>query len=222
MCEGMSFRCKIENLDGDIILDQSEDLLKKLLRLAQLASNPKLIDQSYNEEPCKFPALYNLVEGIIANEQKVIIWSNFVDNIRTLNKKFQSYGSQMIFGDIPVDRRNIIVKRFRTDPNYKVLIANPAAAKEGLTLTSANNAIYLDRNFNLVDYLQSQDRIHRISQTKECNIIKLLARNTIDEYIDQILTRKQSLAAYIQGDLDFINLKNNYSKEELLELIGGE
>jgi SNF2 family DNA or RNA helicase len=49
----------------------------------------------------------------------------------------------------------------------KIMIANPSAAREGLTLTRANNAIYLDRNFNLVDYLQSQDIIHRISQTKE-------------------------------------------------------
>ena len=44
------------------------------------------------------------------------------------------------------------------------MIANPAAAREGLTLTQANLAIYVDRTFNLVDYVQSQDRIHRISQ----------------------------------------------------------
>jgi SNF2 family DNA or RNA helicase len=49
-------------------------------------------------------------------------------------------------------------------------------------LTEANVAIYVDRTFNLVDYLQSQDRIHRISQTKECEIILLLANSTIDQF----------------------------------------
>jgi len=103
----------------------------------------------------------------------------------------------------------------------KILIANPAAAKEGLTLTSANNAIYLDRNFKMDDYLQSQDRIHRISQTKKCHIIKLIARNTIDEYIDEILEKKELIAKYALGDSNNLNMKRpGLSKEDLLEILG--
>ena len=96
----------------------------------------------------------------------------------------------MLFGDILIEERNNVVLKFMNTPKHKILIANPAAAKEGLTLTAANNAIYLDRNFKMDDYLQSQDRIHRISQKNKCNIIKLIARNTIDEYTDEILEKK--------------------------------
>jgi SNF2 family DNA or RNA helicase len=101
-----------------------------------------------------------------------------------------------------------------------ILIANPSAAREGLTLTSANNAIYLDRNFNLVDYLQSQDRIHRISQTKECRIYKLIAKNTIDEYIDEIIYKKHKLAEYVQGDIDNIENNEYLTKDEVLNMLG--
>jgi len=211
---------EIENFEGDIVIDESNDLLKKLIRLEQISSNPKLIDNSYDEEPAKFPVLYELVKGILSKNEKVIIWSCFVDNIRYLNRVFGEFGSQMIYGDIPIDRRNVVVKRFRFDNDYKVLVANPAAAREGLTLTSANNAIYLDRNFNLIDYLQSQDRIHRISQDKECNIIKIIAQGTIDQYIDEILKRKSYLAGYIQGDNNKIDFSETLTKAEILKFIG--
>lgn len=214
-------RIEVTNLSGDLIIDNSDEYLKKLLRLAQIASNPILVDKAYRETPSKFPFLDVIVNDAINNGEKVIIWSCFVENIRILYKRYKPLGSLMLYGDIPMDRRNDIIKLFKNDENHKVLIANPAAAKEGLTLTSANNAIYLDRNFNLVDYLQSQDRIHRISQTKVCNIIKLIAKNTIDEYIDELLYKKSKIAGYIQGDTDKIQEAQYLTKTDLLNILGG-
>lgn len=212
---------EITNINGEKIIDKSEEILKKLLRLAQIASNPFLIDNVYNEIPAKFPVLDTLIENIIEQKEKVIVWSCFVDNIRILYKRYKRFGSLMLYGDIPIEKRNEIVKQFKTDKEFMVLIANPAAAREGLTLTSANNAIYLDRNFNLVDYLQSQDRIHRISQTKDCKIYKLIAKNTIDEYIDEIIYKKHKLAEYVQGDTDNITTEKQFmTKEHLLEILG--
>ena len=210
---------EITNMDGEKIIDESNELLKKLLRLAQIASNPFLIDKAYNETPAKFPLLDALVENILEEKEKVIVWSCFVENIRILYRRYKKLGSLMLYGDIPIEKRNEIVKQFRRNDELAILIANPAAAREGLTLTAANNAIYLDRNFNLVDYLQSQDRIHRISQTKECRIYKLIAKNTIDEYVDEIIYKKHKLAEYIQGDIDNIESKQYLTKEEILQRI---
>ena len=84
------------------------------------------------------------------------------------------------------------------------MIANPAAAREGLTLTQARTAIYLDRTFKLVDFLQSQDRIHRLSQDNACEIVILNAQGTIDEFIDFSLAQKHRLAKYTQRDTDTI------------------
>jgi SWI/SNF-related matrix-associated actin-dependent regulator of chromatin subfamily A-like protein 1 len=100
--------------------------------------------------------------------------------------------------------RNAAIKAFKTNPAVKLLIANPAAAREGLTLTESSCAIYLDRTFNLVDFLQSQDRIHRLSQSRECDIVILLAERTVDEFIDFALAQKHRLARYTQNDTEEI------------------
>lgn len=210
---------EIQNTDGDIIIDESNDILKKLIRLIQVASNPYVIDKSYDETPAKYLVLDEIVQNIVNATEKAIIWSSFVENIKILARRFKDHNAVMLYGEIPIEKRNSIMKVFKSDPECKILVANPAAAREGLTLTSANNAIYLDRNFNLVDYLQSQDRIHRISQTKKCNIIKLIAKDTIDEFIDEILRRKKIVANYLQGDIDNLDLGNTISKEELISYI---
>jgi len=212
---------EVTNMDGERIIDESRDLLKRLLRLVQIASNPFLIDKAYNETPAKFYLLDGLVKDILGRKEKLIVWSSFVENIRILRKRYKEYGSLLLYGGVPIEQRNKIVKQFIKDDQSRVLIANPAAAKEGLTLTSANNAIYVDRNFNMVDYLQSQDRIHRLSQTKECKIYKLIADNTIDEYIDEIVYKKHKLAEYVQGDAsNIVRDKAFLTKEQLLEILG--
>jgi len=213
---------EVTNLNGEKIIDESNELLKKLLRLAQIASNPFLIDRAYSETPAKFPLLDTLIESILEQKEKVIVWSCFVDNIRILYKRYNKFGSLILYGAIPIEKRNKIVKQFKNNDEFMILIANPAAAREGLTLTSANNAIYLDRNFNLVDYLQSQDRIHRISQTKECKIFKLIAKNTIDEYIDELIYKKHKLAEYVQGDIDNIENRQWLTKEKILNILGDQ
>jgi SNF2 family DNA or RNA helicase len=102
----------------------------------------------------------------------------------------------------------------------RLLIANPAAAREGLTLTEANISIYLDRTFNLVDYLQSQDRIHRISQVRPCKIILLLAEDTIDSFIDFSLEQKHRLAQYTQRDTSTVAIEDlALEKPELLRAL---
>ena len=87
------------------------------------------------------------------------------------------------------------------DPDCRILVATPGAAKEGLTLTGANHALFFDRTFSLDDYLQAQDRIHRISQTNECLVENLVAIDTIDEWVGELLSAKELAAALVQGDI---------------------
>jgi SNF2 family DNA or RNA helicase len=212
---------EVRKLDGEQVIDEAQNILKKLLRLTQIASNPALLHAEYSEVPAKFFALDRLVERIVGRGEKVIIWTAFVENVRTLRKRYSRFFPLMLFGEIPMVKRNIIVQKFMNDAALRVLVANPAAAREGLTLTSANNAIYLDRNFSLVDYLQSQDRIHRISQVRVCNIMKIIAKNTIDEYIDEVVFKKQRVAQFVQGDLQELRDDRQYmTKEEIMELLG--
>lgn len=215
---------EITNIQGEIILDESSSILKKLLRLTQIASNPHLIDKSYTETPAKFTALDHILDSIISKGEKAVIWTCFVENVILLKKRYSTYYPLVIYGDIPIKERSEFVSKFQDSDNNRIMILNPAAAREGITLTKANNAIYLDRNFNLVDYLQSQDRIHRISQEKVCTIYKLIAKKTVDEYIENLVDVKTDIAGFIQGDVDTI--KNETfafltNKKELLHTLGG-
>ena len=212
---------EIKDENGKSIVEEIENYLVKLLRLTQIASNPGLVVDNYDETPAKFLKLDEIVHEAIRMGEKVIVWTSFRKNVRTLRARYKNLGALMLFGEIPIEERNNVVVKFMNMPEFKVLIANPAAAKEGLTLTSANNAVYLDRNFKMDDYVQSQDRIHRIGQTKKCNIMKLVARDTIDEYTDEILEKKELIARYALGDTDRIEMKTQcLSKEELLAILG--
>ncbi|TQS79493.1 MAG: hypothetical protein A3205_01530 [Methanomassiliicoccales archaeon Mx-03] len=69
------------------------------------------------------------------------------------------------------------------------------------------------------DYLQSQDRIHRIGQTKKCHIYKLICKNSIDEYIDEILHKKELVLKYTVGDLEHIS-SDALTMEYLIKVVG--
>jgi SNF2 family DNA or RNA helicase len=214
-------RLTLTSIEGNVEVDEASVFFKRLLRLVQIASNPRLVDKAYNEIPAKFARLDELVEEILDRKQKVIIWSSFVDNVRLLRRRYKGRGAQMISGETTMDDRRRVVRRFMQDTDSKILVANPAAAREGLTLTAANNAVYVDRNFNMVDYLQSQDRIHRISQGLPCTIYKLIARDTIDEYVDELLYKKQKLAGFVAGDEGTLESDRRFlTREQLLEIMG--
>lgn len=211
----------VKSLTGEQVLQEAEAILARLVRLAQLTSNPGLLDAAYNEEPSKFAALDRILDETLSREsRKAIVWSSFVPNMSVLQRRYVLYRPVTIHGAISGPERDASVHAFKSDPQVRLMIANPAAAREGLTLTQANLAIYLDRTFNLVDYIQSQDRIHRISQTKECEIVLLLAENTIDEFIDFCLEQKSRLARYVQQDVGNITQEDlALSKPEILRAL---
>jgi SWI/SNF-related matrix-associated actin-dependent regulator 1 of chromatin subfamily A len=214
----------VHDLKGEEILETADAILARMVRLAQLASNPSLIDSAYVETPAKVSMLDELLSEYFgrSDTQKVIVWTSFVENIKALMNRYKQWSPVAIHGDVSNSERDSAVLAFRSDPTTRLLIANPAAAREGLTLTEANVAIYLDRTFNLVDYLQSQDRIHRISQTQECEIVLLIARNTVDEFIDFTLEQKRRLACYAQDDTDAIDEADlQLRKPEILRALLG-
>lgn len=188
--------------NGTLVEDDAEDILKRLLRLVQLASNPHLVDRSYECVPGKLPKLIELVERSRATDSKTIVWTSFVENAEWLSRELRRFGAVAVHGSRTMEDRNEAIKTFKSDPNCRVLVATPGAAKEGLTLTVASEAIFYDRSFSLDDYLQAQDRIHRISQTQTCYVWNLLCRGTVDDWIDSLLTAKRLAAQLAQADIN--------------------
>ena len=181
--------------------DDARDLLKRLLRLVQIASNPKLIDESYDQLPGKVPILESLVAKVTAQDEKAIVWTSFRHNVDWLARRLRAYGVARVHGGIAMAARERALQRFLDSESCRLLIATPGAAKEGLTLTVANHVIFYDRTFSLDDFLQAQDRIHRISQVKTCYVYSILMKDSIDEWVDLLLRSKHLAAQLGQGDI---------------------
>lgn len=209
--------------NGKLIEEDAEDVLKKLLRLVQVASNPSMIDQSYTATPGKFPKLLSLIEQAAAGGSKVIVWTSFVDNAVWLSNRLAQYEPALVHGSRTITERNDDIRRFKNDKRCIVLIATPGAAKEGLTLTVANHAIFYDRSFSLDDYLQAQDRIHRISQEQTCYVWNLICRDTVDEWVDLLLSAKRLAAQLAQADIgsDEYRRRANYDFGKIIKAILG-
>lgn len=178
--------------------------------------------------PPKFIQIRELVEKIIKNtgpKGKVIIWSIFVKNILDLRSYLERFGinSEVLYGDIPtvkneadVDdvftRSEIIDKFHNPQSEFKVIIANPFAVGESISLHKAcHNAIYMDKNFNAAMYIQSKDRIHRYGLDKYKDIIDyyyFISEDSIDSKIHEILIEKEEkmLGVIESEDIPLINL----------------
>lgn len=194
----------------------------KMIRLLQASSNPTLLSQhsqefeippltadgtslveliakySKFEVPAKFEVAINLVKKLLSENKKVILWTSFVHNIKMLENSLKGINYYSIHGAIPkddtedLDNRERRIHEFKTTSKPSVLIANPAACAESISLHEVcHDAIYLDRTFNCGQYIQSMDRIDRISLTpKVSNYHILIAKNTIDKTIDDRLEEK--------------------------------
>ena len=172
-----------------------------MTRLLQIATDPVLAGFTGSTDSGKQSALDRLVaELMAAPDQKVIIWSNYVQSLRQLVKRYAEHGAVAIYGEVPVGERQGAAAAFQTDPECRILVANPAAAGTGFTLTAATVAIYHSLTWRYDFFAQSQDRNHRIGQDQEVRYLRLVAADTIDEAVIQALARKKDMAAAILGD----------------------
>jgi hypothetical protein len=129
-----------------------------------------IVDRVVEEGPSqKMLSVASLARQLSRAGQKSVIWTIFTDSILELEKMLADLNPVTLYGAIPTgeeegaDTRENRIRRFHEDPACTVIIANPAAAGEGISLHEAcHNAIYLDRSYNTTHYLQSIDRIHRL------------------------------------------------------------
>ena len=155
---------------------------KCVMKVMEFVSNPALLsnDMDYafdrrvgalllaSDGP-KIDYVCRRARELAATGKKVIIWSSFVQNVELIALRLSDLGAEFIHGGVDArdendfDTREGKIKRFHTDDTCKVLVANPAACSEGISLHKVcQNAIYLDRSFNAAHYMQSEDRIHRL------------------------------------------------------------
>ena len=162
------------------------------------------------EIPAKFEIAIDLVKKLLSEGKKVLLWTSFIHNIKMLENSLNGINYFSIHGAIPKDdkediefNREKIIREFKSTNKPSLLIANPAACAESISLhMSCHDAIYLDRTFNCGQYIQSLDRIHRIGLKPDdlINYYILIAKNTIDETVDMRLDDKHKTMLKVLED----------------------
>ena len=151
----------------------------------------------------KLKALEEILEE---TDGKVIIWANYIYNIKELIKFLEDkYGKESvvsIYGDIDVQKRKEAVQKIQTNDKVRFLVGNPTTGGFGLTLTAVNTVIYFSNNYNLEVRKQSEDRAHRMGQKGTVVYIDIVAKDTLDEAIMKSLTSKGQIAAKTLGEED--------------------
>jgi len=178
-----------------------------------------IINYDKLEIPAKYTSALDLIKNIINNGDKVIVWAIFIDTIKEFQLFLSRNGieSQVLYGEVPIEKealqdvskdsimtRERIVRQFHeVDCPYKVIIANPFAVAESISLHKAcNNAIYLERSFNAAHFIQSKDRIHRygLKEGQKTNYYYIVSKNSIDEVIhDRLLFKEERMNKIIES-----------------------
>ena len=220
---------------------------RSIIKMMQFVSNPALLAQdvagTFSEELSRV-----LIEGksikvdkacerarqLAKQGEKSIIWTSFVDNVELVANRLEDIGADYIHGgvdagdDREADTREGKIRRFHDDENAMVLVANPAAASEGISLHQVcHTAIYIDRSFNAAHYLQSEDRIHRLGLAPgiSTNIEIIECRDTIDEVVNERLKGKVARMAEVLNDKSLNINADDYAYEEendVLSIVGIE
>jgi len=152
------------------------------------------------EVPNKIASACSLAEKLYAEGKKVIIWSTFVNNLLMVTDLLKDLSPAVVHGGVPLSSSDVeevsrerLISKFKNTPQCKILIANPAACAESISLHKiCHHAIYLDRSFNCAHYLQSLDRIHRLGleRSERTYYYLILSSHTIDEVVHLRLKEK--------------------------------
>ena len=147
----------------------------------------------------KTKATQDLVESIVAQGEKVIVFSCFDAPVQTLAKHFGA-AAVSLTGSTPTEKRQDRVDRFQEDTSVPVFVANLIAGGVGLNLTQARHVVFNDLDWVPANHWQAEDRAYRIGQRSAVTIHYLSARNTLDEFVRQVLQTKTALVqAVVDG-----------------------
>lgn len=179
----------------------SNNPLSMMIRLRQATGWTGIISNTV-QESAKMERMIELVQEIVASGQKAIIFSNWESITEVAKEKLKSYNPAYITGATKADERMKEVDRFQNDDKCRVIIGTIGAMGTGLTLTAAQNVIFLDSPWNMALKAQAEDRAHRIGTKGTVNIITLVCKNTIDERIEELVEKKGQIAdALVDGKI---------------------
>ncbi|HSO85815.1 MAG TPA: SNF2-related protein, partial [Draconibacterium sp.] len=196
----------LENIEKEGIKKSSFVVLQGLTKLRQLANHPSLLDKESEEVSGKFEQILSMLENLVAENHKVLIFSSFVTHLQLIEERIkqQNWRYSLLTGKT-TDRENVI-SQFQDDPENYIFLISLKAGGVGLNLTAAGYVFITDPWWNPASENQAISRAHRIGQQKNVFVYRFITENTIEEKIQVLKERKSELAD------KFINSNNPFKE----------
>jgi non-specific serine/threonine protein kinase len=175
------------------IKDARFRILEGLLRLRQICNHPRLVKPGYQGGSAKLDALLETIETLQAEGHKALIFSQFVQMLRIVERELKKAKIPYAYLDGSTVNRQARVDAFQTDEKIRVFLISLKAGGVGLNLTAADYVIHIDPWWNPAVEMQATDRAHRIGQDKPVFVYKLMMRDSVEEKILQLQDRKRNL-----------------------------
>lgn len=176
----------------------------KFLKLRQVNGSPELVDNTcdihkdYLKKNSKLVRLIDLVNTLVSSGEKVVIFSNWVESLRTIYSFLaKDYKVCCYTGTMDPAVRESHKQSFINNPDCKILIGTIGALGTSHTLTVAHNVIFYDLPWNQAAVEQAEDRCHRTGTTSTVNIYYIITKDSVDEKVYDIILNKDGVSKYI-------------------------
>lgn len=210
----------VEQLKNDTSPVPYLHVFATLTLLKQICNHPALLSENpeyHQGESGKFELLKDILAEALGSDHKVVIYSQYIGMIKMISSylKDQAVDHAVLTG--ATRKRGQVIQRFQTDPECKVFIGSLLAGGIGIDLTAASVVIHYDRWWNASKENQATDRVYRIGQNKNVQVLKLVTRGTLEEKIDALIQSKRQLfEKFMDRDEE---LFKSFSRSQLIELL---
>lgn len=197
---------------------QRFSILSSLLRLRQICCHPGMFVEGYKGGSGKTELFNEIVEQAVSSGHRILVFSQFTSMLEILRKELDQQGLSYFYldGAVPTTERIDSVNRFNQGERQLFLISLKAGGF-GLNLTGADVVIHYDPWWNPAVENQATDRAHRIGQQKIVQVIRLVAKGTIEDKILALQDKKKDLTDSILQAND--SMPDHLDMEEILELL---
>ena len=222
---------EVLSLRANPLIEQLEDSETKvsylhvfatLTMLKQVCNHPELIAKTGNFEQFtsgKFELLKELLAEALGSGHKIVIYSQYVEMIEIISNYLESQLVKHVTLTGKTKNRGKVIKEFQEDNSCKIFVGSLLAGGVGIDLTAASVVIHYDRWWNASKENQATDRVYRIGQNKNVQVLKLVTRGTLEEKIDELIKSKQKLfEKFLDRDEE---LFKTLSRAQLIGLLKG-
>lgn len=186
-----------KNIDSKGMEKSYFSILTALLRLRQICCHPGLVSKDPNtplDESGKIQELFPLLEEIIDEGHRVLLFSQFVEMLQIIQGGINQFGWDNVYLDGSTKNRQAVIDDFQENENIKIFLLSLKAGGVGINLTAADYVIHFDPWWNPAVENQATDRAHRIGQQNPVFVYRMITRDTIEEKIHNMQQRKKDLA----------------------------